>query len=55
MTTELIEFENINGYVEDLEDDLGDIRCPECKSPSVRIEGRCVTCETCGWSRCELD
>ena len=27
-------------------------RCPECGSPNLKREGRCVVCMDCGWSSC---
>ena len=28
--------------------------CPECLSEDLLIEGRCTTCLSCGWSKCDL-
>ncbi len=28
--------------------------CPVCDSIEVFMEGRCVTCSSCGWSKCEI-
>jgi len=27
-------------------------KCPECGGENLIPEGRCVTCEDCGWSAC---
>jgi hypothetical protein len=54
MVVDSLEYEDIDDDLEELEDISGVARCPECKSQYIRIEGRCITCETCGWSKCEL-
>jgi ribonucleoside-diphosphate reductase alpha chain len=28
--------------------------CPQCKSGNIHIEGKCVNCVDCGWSKCNL-
>ena len=28
--------------------------CPLCGGTRLIIVGRCATCATCGWSKCEL-
>jgi transposase-like protein len=55
MTIDSLEYESVDDELDALEDASGIVRCPECKSQYVRIEGKCITCETCGYSRCELD
>ena len=27
--------------------------CPSCESRSVVNEGGCLTCQSCGWSKCD--
>lgn len=48
-------YEDTEDHLEDLEDESGDVRCPNCGGKWIRVEGRCVTCETCGWSKCEIN
>lgn len=38
--------------VEKVED--SDVACPLCGGTNLIIAGRCATCTTCGWSKCEL-
>lgn len=54
MIIDSLEYEGIDDELEELEDISGVVRCPECKSQYIRVEGRCITCETCGWSKCEI-
>jgi len=54
MTIDSLEYEGIYDELDDLEDESGAVKCPNCGSEWVRVEGKCITCETCGWSRCEL-
>jgi len=28
--------------------------CPVCGSSYLIIEGRCTTCQECGWSKCSI-
>ena len=32
--------------------DLQFASCPECNSPSIAFEAGCITCKTCGYSKC---
>jgi hypothetical protein len=55
MTIDSLEYEGIDDQLDDLEDADGIVKCPQCNSSWVRIEGRCITCEACGWSKCEIN
>jgi len=28
--------------------------CPECKQETLRMEGGCMTCTSCGYSKCDM-
>ena len=30
------------------------VACPECNSDNIILEGRCVTCLDCFWSKCNI-
>jgi ribonucleoside-diphosphate reductase alpha chain len=34
-------------------DESGLLECPECHKKTLRPEGKCFTCQHCGWSKCE--
>ena len=29
------------------------LKCPECHQPTLIIEGKCMTCKSCGYSKCD--
>lgn len=29
-------------------------QCPECKNNTLRIEGGCMECMSCGYSKCDV-
>ena len=35
-----------------LNDEAGLKECPECGSKSLRLDGGCMSCISCGWSAC---
>jgi hypothetical protein len=54
MGIDSLEYEGVDDALEDLENDEGIVICPHCGGEWVRVEGKCITCETCGWSKCEI-
>ena len=36
------------------EKDLKDTQCPDCGYYALFMEGRCVLCLNCGWSKCSI-
>ena len=44
--TESIDAERVNKGKQGLQE------CPECGSKSLRLDGGCMSCLSCGWSAC---
>ena len=40
-------------YGETVDKPKGDLECPECHKMTLHSEGKCFTCENCGYSRCD--
>jgi len=34
------------------EETIGKFKCPSCSQRNVKVEGLCMTCMDCGWSKC---
>lgn len=41
-------------FDEEWDEDTDDEGCPLCGSDNLILEGRCITCMDCGWSKCSL-
>ena len=39
-------------YGETVEMPKGDLECPECHQMTLRAEGKCFTCDNCGYNAC---
>lgn len=42
-----------NDIIEDVKTDIGFLECPECHKKTLRPEGKCYTCNNCGYNACE--
>jgi ribonucleoside-diphosphate reductase alpha chain len=42
----------LKGYIPDGVKSTSDKVCPECTSNSLVYKEGCVTCASCGWSKC---
>lgn len=50
-STREIEPEPVHNIV--IEESEGQLECPECGERTLIVEGKCVTCKRCGYSKCD--